>query len=188
MQQHPDSRKLSFSGLLLILAAVMLPASPVTSAEFDQQHTIWNEVLGEYVVETEFASTVRYAALKKNPARLEQYLKQITAVSRKDYDSWTRDQKLSFLINAYNALTVKLVLDHYPVDSIKDIGSLFKSSWKIEFFTLLGEKMHLDHIEHGMIRTTGKFREPRIHFALVCASIFQLLLNRLPISLIESTG
>jgi hypothetical protein len=87
-----------------------------------------------------------------------------------DFESWTRDQQLAFLINAYNALTVKLIVKHYPVASIKDIGNFFRSSWKIDFFNLLGEERNLDDIEHNMIRGQSRFSEPRIHFALVCAS------------------
>jgi hypothetical protein len=91
-------------------------------------------------------------------------------VSKAQFDQWTQAQRLAFLINAYNAFTVKLIVDHYPIDSIKAIGGFFRSPWKIKFFTLFGEKAYLDYIEHELIR--GKdYAEPRIHFALVCASV-----------------
>jgi len=76
---------------------------------------------------------------------------------------------MAFLINAYNAFTLKLIIDNYPVKSIKDIGGLFSSPWDKEFFTLLGKKRHLNYIEHGVLRK--KFKEPRIHFAVNCASM-----------------
>jgi hypothetical protein len=66
---------------------------------------------------------------------------------------------------------LKLIIDHYPVDSIRDIGSFWRSPWKIEFFQLLGRDMHLDYLEHTLIRDPVRFGEPRIHFAVNCASI-----------------
>ena len=81
---------------------------------------------------------------------------------------------MAFWINAYNAYTIRLVLDHYPVSSIKDIGSKIKipfvtTPWAAKFFSIGGEKMSLDNIEHGTLRKN--YNDPRIHFALVCASI-----------------
>jgi Protein of unknown function, DUF547 len=79
---------------------------------------------------------------------------------------------LAFLINAYNAYTVELVLSAYPkLKSIRDLGGLFGSPWKKQFFKLFGQPAHLDHIEHDLIRAPGRYAEPRIHFAVVCASI-----------------
>lgn len=81
-------------------------------------------------------------------------------------------QKLAFLINACNGWTVELILTRYPdLESIKDLGSLFQSPWKKKFFFLLGEKRSLDDIEHGLIRGSGRYNDPRIHFAVNCASI-----------------
>ena len=76
---------------------------------------------------------------------------------------------MSFLINLYNAATLKLVTDNYPVKSIKDIGSVFKSPWKQKVVRLFSEKVTLDYIEHDLLRPT--FNDPRVHFAVNCASI-----------------
>jgi hypothetical protein len=77
---------------------------------------------------------------------------------------------MAFLINAYNAFTVELILTAYPkLKSIKDLGSLLQSPWKKKFFTLLGEQRHLDWIEHEQLRP--RYAEPRIHAAVNCASI-----------------
>ena len=77
---------------------------------------------------------------------------------------------MAFLINAYNGYTIELILTKYPkIESIKEIGGVFSSPWKQEFFTLLGEKRHLDWIEHEQLRP--KYKEPRIHAAVNCASI-----------------
>ncbi|MGD8911013.1 MAG: DUF547 domain-containing protein, partial [Chromatiales bacterium] len=74
--------------------------------------------------------------------------------------------------NPYNAFTIELILTKYPgIESIKELGGLFRSPWKRRFFTLLGERRHLDNLEQDMIRAFGVFDEPRIHFALNCASI-----------------
>lgn len=78
---------------------------------------------------------------------------------------------MAFLINAYNAFTVKLILTRWPdLSSIKDLGSLFSSPWKKRFFNLLGNKRTLDEVE-GMLRKPGRYDDPRIHFAINCASI-----------------
>jgi hypothetical protein len=77
---------------------------------------------------------------------------------------------MAFLINAYNAYTVEKILTRYPhIRSIRDFGRFFGNPFKDEFFTLLGRKASLDAIEHGMLRK--RYREPRVHFALNCASI-----------------
>lgn len=146
-------------------------ADATDADNFDHSHGLWNAVLQTSVAETPSSSKVRYADLKAHPEKFDRYLQNLSAVSQKQFAAWNKNEKLSFLINAYNALTVKLVIDHYPVESIKDIGSFFRNSWKIPFFTLLGEEMFLDHIEHKLIRGADDFSEPRIHFALVCASV-----------------
>ena len=98
------------------------------------------------------------------------YLDQLSEVPRATFDSWTKAERLAFLINAYNAFTIELILTEYPeLDSIKDLGSLFQSPWKKEFFTLLGQPRHLDYIEHEVIRV--EYQEPLIHFGVNCASI-----------------
>ncbi len=78
---------------------------------------------------------------------------------------------MAFLINAYNAFTVKLVTENYPLDSIKEIGGVFGSPWAQAFIPLFGQTLTLNQIEHSMIREPGVFDESRIHFAVNCASI-----------------
>lgn len=136
---------------------------------FDHSHAGWTKVLKNFVIVEGPKSEVNYKALKLSPELLNNYLHDLANVSKEDFGTWSEKEKLSFWINAYNAYTIKLVIDNYPVSSIKDIGGFFSSPWKKEFFTLLGEDMHLDRIEHDIVRK--KFDEPRIHFALNCASI-----------------
>ena len=85
---------------------------------------------------------------------------------------WTETEQLAYWINAYNAFTVELILDHYPVASIRDIKEgvpFINSVWDIDFIKIEGKTYSLNDIEHRILRR--EFDEPRIHFAIVCASI-----------------
>lgn len=96
----------------------------------------------------------------------------MSRVDQLEFDQWSTRQQLAFLINAYNAWTVELILEKWPdIDSIKDLGGIFSSPWRKEFISLLGEKRSLDNIEHDLIRGSGRYQDPRIHFAVNCASI-----------------
>jgi hypothetical protein len=141
---------------------------------FDHAHGTWNSLLERHVVliSEGRASQLDYAGMLRDRAALQAYLQGLSAVELTTYQAWSREQRLAFLINAYNAFTVELVLRGYPgIESIKDLGSLFRSAWKRRFFSLLGEQRHLDNLEHDLIRAPGVFDEPRIHFAVNCASI-----------------
>lgn len=143
---------------------------------FDHSHKLWNDFLHQFVVVKGHESAVKYKQIKENagPAAgqsaplLQTYLQSLERVTKSEFERFSEKEKLAFLINAYNAYTIKLIIDHYPVKSIKDTGSFLKGPWKIKFFSLLGEERNLDNIEHDMVRKW--FQEPRIHFALVCAS------------------
>jgi hypothetical protein len=107
---------------------------------------------------------VDYAALRADAAALDAYLGRLATI---DLASLGRDEQLATLINAYNAFTLRLIADHYPIHSIRDIPEADR--WKAVRWTLAGKQVSLDHIEHEMIRPV--FGEPRIHFALVCAAV-----------------
>jgi Protein of unknown function, DUF547 len=151
--------------LLLLLLSISLP-----SFSFDHTHAIYDQVLDTVVTEKGPQTFVDYDLLHKNPSDLNNYLATLEGVSEKEFDGWNKNNQMAFLINAYNAFTLKLILNNYPdIESIRDLGGFFfNSPWDIEFFTLLGEKTNLDHIEHGILRV--KYNEPRIHFAVNCAS------------------
>ena len=118
------------------------------------------------------ASQVRYAGFKADSAALNRYLDSLSAVTEAAFKTFSKPQQMAFLINAYNAFTVALILTKYPaITSIKDLGSLFSSPWKPKRIALLGSKVSLDDIEHGMLRERGRFDDPRVHFAVNCASI-----------------
>jgi hypothetical protein len=113
-----------------------------------------------------------YAALKREGMpQLTAYLDALSSACADDYRMWTRAQRLAFWINAYNAFTVKLILDHYPITSIRRIGWLPGAAFREDFIPMPGLKggtVSLDDIEHRTLRSD--FREPRIHVALVCAA------------------
>lgn len=118
------------------------------------------------------ASQVRYAGFKADRAELARYRDRLSAVTEAAFKAFSKPQQMAFLINAYNAFTVELILTKYPgITSIKDLGSLFSSPWKPKWIALLGSKVSLDDIEHGMLRERGRFDDPRVHFAVNCASI-----------------
>lgn len=121
---------------------------------------------------------MNYASLKQSHEPLNAFLREIEAVTQEEYDHWSRDEKLAFWINAYNALAIKMVIDHYPLkkglswqalifpeNSIQQIPNV----WDKKFLNVLGKKISLNFIENEILRK--EFAEPRIHFALVCASL-----------------
>lgn len=155
----------------LIILPFLLTLSMATMA-LDHTHTAWDQLLKDHVIKDAQQTWFQYKKLKdsgENMSKLNSYLDELSKVTKKEFLKFSKAQRLAFLINAYNGFTVKLIIDKYPVKSIKDIGGLFTNTWKIKFFTLLEEKTYLDHIEHGLIRKM--FKEPRIHFAVNCASI-----------------
>lgn len=138
-------------------------------ATFDHSHDAFTQVLQKVVHPQGRASRVDYRQLTQDPDRLSTYLATLSSVSQQQFNGFTKPRQLAFLINAYNGYQLKLVIDNYPIGSIKDVGNFFRSPWDIEFFQLFGDDASLNLIEHGMIRE--QFNEPRIHFAVNCASI-----------------
>ncbi|TMB47614.1 MAG: DUF547 domain-containing protein, partial [Deltaproteobacteria bacterium] len=119
------------------------------------------------------AGRVDYGGLRREarPA-LSAYLDVLSAVSRTCYAAWTREQRLAFWINSYNAYAVQLVLEHYSVRSIRAIGWWPGSAFRTKFIPmkdLAGSDLSLDDVEHEHLRK--EFGEPRVHFAIVCASV-----------------
>jgi len=116
---------------------------------------------------------VNYKALKDSPRDLEGYLTALAGVSEEDYSQWEEAQQIAFWINAYNGLTLKSIIDNYPIKS-----SFFKSLnnpknsirqisgvWDKKTHQVMGKKLSLNHIEHEILRV--RFEEPRIHVATI---------------------
>ncbi len=173
---HPNRRYLLAAAICSAgaLAWGLPGAAQAQSAAFDQRHSAWTTLLKKHVVLLDggHASQLRYAGMAADRAALKAYLAQLSAVSAATLDSWPKPQQMAFLINAYNAFTVDLILGKYPkLASIKDLGSLLQNPWKQSFVPLLGSTLSLDQIEHENLRAAGRFNDPRIHFAVNCASV-----------------
>ncbi len=142
------------------------------SGNFDNQYASWDALLKKHVkwLPDNKQSRANYKGFAADRAELKKVLDALSAVAKPEFDAWSRPQQMVFLINAYNAFTVELILTRYPdMKSIKDLGSFVSSPWKKKFFTLLGEERHLDWIEHEQLRP--RYADPRVHVAVNCASI-----------------
>lgn len=131
-------------------------------AGFD--HSLFDQVVKEHV---DADGWVNYSAMSKNTEKLDAYMASLAAAP---FDELSRDEKLTLLINAYNAFTLRLILDHWDDGKLQSINDIPASKrWKATRWTLAGETVSLNDIEHKRIRPN--FKEPRIHFALVCAAV-----------------
>ena len=147
---------------------------PDLSVDNRFDHSLWSQLLQQSVVTLRGgqASLVDYRGMQAREATLDRYLDALGDVDLRRFENWPDAEQLAFLINAYNAWTVKLILGEYPdLNSIRDLGGLLRSPWKRSFIPLLGQELSLDDIEHGLIRDAERYSEPRIHFAVNCASI-----------------
>lgn len=158
--------KLSASRFRLISALCMLVCSFAKAGV--PSHEAWDKMLKKYVNN---AGWVDYKGIIKDKTAFESYLALLS--SNPPEKSWSAADKEAYWINAYNAFTVKLIIDHYPVKSIKDIGPKHQivrinTPWQKKFFKIGGKRFKLDKIENQILRKD--FNDPRIHFAIVCAS------------------
>lgn len=135
-------------------------------------HKFWNNFLKKYVVENaNQLNLVAYSRVKnEDKTALKQYIKLTSSLPISDYN---QEQQRAFWINLYNALTIDIILDHYPVESILKIklssGFFTRGPWKKKIITIENEALSLDDIEHRILRPIWK--DPRIHYAVNCASI-----------------
>jgi hypothetical protein len=176
MTTWPRRRLLGLALAAAAAAATSLQPLPVQaqSPGFDHKHAAWTALLRKHVrlVRGGQTTQVDYAGFKADRAALTAYLDSLSAVTPTTFGGWTQAERQAFLINAYNAFTVELILTRYPdLKSIKDLGSLLSSPWKPKWIPLLGNKVSLDDIEHAMLRKRGDYDDPRVHFAVNCASI-----------------
>ena len=151
--------------LSLPLIFLLFSATESTMAQdFDQSHHLYDSALKKYVEN----GMVSYGRFKTDTKALDRYLYDVAAVSENKFRSWNEAQQLAFLFNLYNAATLRLILDHYPVKSIKDIGSFLKGPWDRPVVRLLGKTITLNALEQDILRK--QYSEPRLHMALVCAA------------------
>jgi hypothetical protein len=158
-------------GAIFLIALVSLTTSSAYAQPFD--HSLFDNVLRAHVK----PGGVHYAGLKADRAGLDAYVAKLGAVSKQTFNAWSRSEQIAYLINAYNAIVLQQVIDDYPIERSKKPAALVRpanSVWQIDgFFSdlkhrLLSRDLTLDQIEHEWLR--AKLKEPRIHFALVCAA------------------
>ncbi|MCC7485470.1 MAG: DUF547 domain-containing protein [Burkholderiales bacterium] len=157
---------------IFLLTAALAAGAPARG--FDHDHAAWSALLSRHVVLIDGgkASQVRYDGFLRERAALKGYLETLSRVSAREFEGWNKAQRAAFLINAYNAATVEKILTRYPgIGSIWDFGKVFGNPFRDRFIRLLGRPVSLDDIEHGMLRAPGAYAEPRIHFAVSCASV-----------------
>jgi hypothetical protein len=137
----------------------------IISERFD--HSIFNNLLNKYVTDD---GNINYSGFINHKKIFKSYL---TALSENPpQNNWTKEDKLAYWMNTYNAFTIKLIIDNYPTKSIKNI----KDAWSSRFFKIGGKWYNLQDVEHKILR---KMNDPRIHFGINCASFScPPLLNR----------
>ncbi len=172
--KKPNIQVTCFTGMriiLLIVISVFLincQNDKRLQAQEPPSHYIFDQLLNEYVSEI----GVNYRDLQGDSSRLNDYLNILS--DNAPAESWKKEEKLAYWINAYNAFTLKLIIDNYPLESITDLHPtihipLVNTVWHKKFFKIGGKPTSLDEIEHKILRK--EFDEPRIHFAINCASI-----------------
>jgi hypothetical protein len=159
----------SFLLILLILFSCQSPVVGMAGST-PPSHQLWNELLKSNVKPD---GLVDYKGFIREKPKLEKYLKLLSE-NAPDRKTWSKNEQLAYWINVYNAFTVKLIVDFYPTKSIRDLGPrikipLIKDVWHYKFFKIAGVEMSLDEVEHSILRK--EFEEPRIHFAINCASV-----------------
>lgn len=151
--------------LILTICTLSILNAPhtLTAQRLAVDHNIFAELLGKYVKQ----NRVDYSGFKAEEKKLDAYLKVLETTNTAELD---RPEQFAFYINAYNAWTIKLILSGYPgISSVWDLGGrFFDKPFKKEFIRLDRQKISLDHIENNILRP--RFEDPRVHFAINCAS------------------
>ncbi len=143
--------------ILLLLIAIL------TLSQVNAQTNIFNELLQKHVTNN---GIVDYKSFKEDKAKLDTYTSYLEKTSPES--SWSENKQRAFWINAYNAYTIKLILENYPLKSIMDIKQNGKTAWKIPFAKVGAKTYTLDYIEHEILRK--KLFDPKIHVGVNCAS------------------
>lgn len=157
---------LALTGCVVVSSAV-----GQTSPAFDHEYLTYAALLTAYV----HGPRVDYAALHRNRAQLDRVTGEFAVPGRAEESSWSRPQRMAFWINAYNALTLRAIVDHFPIragwfslgprNSIRQIEGV----WTALTWDAAGRRVSLDDVEHRILRP--EFGDARIHFAINCASV-----------------
>ncbi|MDT8300310.1 MAG: DUF547 domain-containing protein [Sedimentisphaerales bacterium] len=152
-------------------------SSQTLAVESEKQGFDYSDFADALKINVDDVGMVNYRKLKAEPQKLRTFITELENLDRKDFDEWDDNEKIAFWLNAYNALTLKAIIDNYPIKS-----SFFKSRiypqnsirqiagvWDKIKFNVMGQNLTLEHIEHKILRV--KFDEPGIHMAMVCAAM-----------------
>ncbi len=142
---------------------LLLFVTILTCSQINAQTSIFNDLLQKHVSNDGF---VDYKSFKTDKPKLETYIAYLEKTTPDN--SWSANKQKAFWINAYNAYTINLILENYPLKSIMDIKKDGKTAWKIPFAKVGGKTYTLDHIEHEILRK--KLFDPKIHVGVNCAS------------------
>jgi len=156
-----SKKTIAWSGAALMIVLLGSNARAATV-----NHDTFDRLLGRYVVADRFVQYDQWHANEKDVQSLRDYVQQLEST---DPDKLARNEALAYWINLYNAVTLRLILDHYPVSSIKDLGGKLTSAWEKKLVQVNGRPLSLNTVENEIIRPS--FGDPRIHFALNCASM-----------------
>lgn len=169
-----SAHRIRFCGLKLLVILLVLGGSAAYAGEFDHSHRAFTQILSEIVQD----GRVNYRRLQADTSALDAYLTQLASPVRADFQKWQREQQVAYWLNAYNASVLKAIVEAYPLKRRGFKGLVFpaNSIWqipgvwkKLKRPLLDAEPYSLDQIEHDILRP--QYNEPRIHFAVVCASI-----------------
>lgn len=159
------------TSILLITGSMISCGSlnPTKQNTVPVDHLAFDALLKKYV---DAKGNVDYKGFKNDRKLFDEYLLKLKR-NPPNNEHWSKNEQLAYWINAYNAFTIQLIIDNYPIETIKDIGSeiqlpFINTPWDIKFINIGGESYDLNNIEHNILRKN--FNEPRIHFAIVCAS------------------
>ena len=147
--------------ILIAVAAFLLS---VNALALDHSHKAWEELLKQHVkyVQGGNASRVDYAGFAKDRAQLKAVLDDYSKVGKGEFDSWTKPQQQAFLINAYNAFTVELILTKYPdLKSIRDRGGFVSKPWSRKFFKLFGQDFVAEKLDAQLDDAMKRFLSDR---------------------------
>ncbi len=164
--------KICKKAVLLALASALLAGAG--SGEATLKYDDYAALLKTYVSDT---GMVNYKGLKADRRQLDVFVAALGRLEAKNYERWNQKDKIAFWLNAYNALTLKAIIDNYPIKSSftkslawpKNSIRQIDGAWNKIKFDVMGQKLTLEHIEHKILR--AQFGEPRIHMALVCAAM-----------------
>ena len=165
--------RLDWKEVWLSATFLVFAMGPALGDQFDHTHQGFDRFLSQVVVVSTDGTSNRvdYSVASEEKALLEDYLSVLASVSEEEFLQFGKANQTAFLINAYNAAMIQKILQRYPdIDSVWDFGRIFNHPFKDRFVELFGERMSLDDIEHGRLRGDPALFDPRVHFAVNCAS------------------